>query len=226
MKPRSTILPLLFAVCFGMNCYAQQSPQREGQSQPSNSPSSGAVNSVAQSNPLPQNDSRLDKPARIIVENIRNAAPHKDGWDYAILGIQVLLALIAIIGGRWAYRTVKATEIAAYAARDANERAMKAERAWLIVTEAELVGNKPGEPGTVYIQCAVNNIGKTHARVLGIKAILRVVPINEPGKSRDDSQLQREPNWTPSGRFFPTRLRPSMPLYPQSAEPQGTYCVR
>ena len=148
------------------------------------------------------------------MENIRDAAPQKDGWDYASFCLQALLAILAIIGGWWAYRTLKATETAANAARDANERAMRADRAWLIVTKAELVGNKPGEPGNLYIQCAVQNIGNTYARVLGMKAILSVGPIDDPEKSRDESRLERDPTWTNKWTIFPGKITALHSLVP------------
>jgi hypothetical protein len=92
---------------------------------------------------------------------------------------------------------------------------MRADRAWLIVVKAELVGNKPGRAGEVYIQCAVKNIGKTYARVLGMKAVLGAGPVNEPEKSRDESRLQREPDWTNKWTIFPDKTTAFHSFVPQ-----------
>jgi hypothetical protein len=210
MKHCCVALLVLVVVCTGTGSYGQNGLQEQGkphnQSNPPHHPSSiNAKNSAVKANPPSPNDPQRNEPDRVTVENIRDAASHKDGWDYASVCLQALLAMLAIIGGCWAYRTLKATEIAAYAARDANERAMSADRAWLTVINTELVGNKPGVQGTVYIQCAVKNIGKTYARVLGIKAILRVGPISEPEKSRDESHLQRDITWTHRWTIFPDK---------------------
>jgi hypothetical protein len=210
MRHCCVALLVLIAVCTGTKGYGENGFQKQGQSQnqsnpPYNPSSINAQNSAVKGNPPSPNNPPRNEPVRVTVENIRDAASRKDGWDYASFCLQALLAMLAIIGGCWAYRTLKATEIAAYAARDANERAMKADRAWLTVTNTELVGNKPGEQGTVYVQCAVKNIGKSYARVLGMKAILRVGPIGEPEKSRDESRLQRDITWTHKWTIFPDK---------------------
>jgi hypothetical protein len=65
--------------------------------------------------------------------------------------------------------------------------AMRSDRAWLVVEKAELVEGNPSQPGQVFVQCAVKNYGKTVARVLGMNARWGIGPLNNPGKTWDNS---------------------------------------
>lgn len=85
--------------------------------------------------------------------------------------------------------------------------AMRSDRAWLVIEKAELVEGKPNQPGQVFVQCAVKNYGKTVALVLGMNARHGLGPVNNPGKTWDDSLFALAKNVRPKWTFLPGTTR-------------------
>jgi hypothetical protein len=96
----------------------------------------------------------------------------RDWADWVLWATQLSLAIAAIVGIRFAYRTVKSAEDSAKAARLNAQAIINAERAWLVV-----VVDCPS-PNTFRFRAT--NVGKTPAKVIAIRG--EVTTVRRPNK--------------------------------------------
>lgn len=124
------------------------------------------------------------------VNVVSQAVGPRDPWfvTYVVftgIGMLIGLGTLGLL-----YRQTTSTKLAADAANKSATYLSNSERAWILVNRVAVTAgaiDRPEGPQQVFVQCEVQNNGRTPARVLEMRAIWKAGPRTDPGKTWDEN---------------------------------------
>jgi hypothetical protein len=214
-----------FAVCVGLQCHAQD---KGTEGQPAHQTNQiGPSTSIPQKPTHPEGQTKggqlqpNESPCSPVINETGIVPIGKDRWDKAGTVAACVLALLGLVGLRFAYGTLKSTENAADAARLNAQAVIDSERGWVEVTIKSDVTLPPViDPYSLvvlFVFPTVNNRGKTVCKLtkMYISKTFAVSILNLPSKpvyteNRGSSVLNQELLMFPNSPISPLDIGISM----------------